>query len=674
MPMELDFTKYPALRAIVESIQEGVAIYSADRKLLYINDAMKAVTGGTQVIGSEMRDIASRHRIFTEDGRELAESDFPIERAFRGEETHDTLFEYVGPNGGHRWLTVSCHCIKHEGALAYVVTTIIDRTRRKNRDDKLRFMIESAKILSLTADFRQRLIEKAKLTVPSLADWCAIDILTDDDEVERIAVIHQDPKRIEFIHELERKYPPDKHAPDSIYNVIKHQRPQHIPKIAEEMIAAAPISEEQRDAIRKLNLSSIIVIPISARGRGLGAMTLAYAESGRTYSEEDYHFFQEFAYHVGVVLDSARLFREVERRDKAKDLFLASLSHELRNPLAPIKSSIELLKFKELLPEVRDELNVIEHQFDHMSRLLNDLLDVSRFTSSKITVSLRPVDLKKLVERALRATDALLRTADITLHVSTPSTSLSVRADETRLEQAIVNLMSNAAKFTPAGGSIWVDVEKSEDDVRIKVRDSGAGIAAEDLPNIFEMYYQSRRASNVNSGLGIGLLLVKEIVALHGGMVEAHSEGIGRGSEFVITIPLSKDSAPEEKSGTSGSNIKDKRILIIDDNVQAADSLARLLRKLGAHTDALYSGNELLSRPDLSEIDAFLIDIGMPHMDGYELVQKLRGMQLSQPMVALTGYGMAEDKRRAHEAGFTAHLTKPIGVQELRDLFADLFS
>lgn len=671
--MELDFAKYPALRAIVESVQEGVAIYSADRKLLYINDAMKAVTGGRQIIGSEMREVASRHRMFTEDGVELEQSEFPIEKAFRGEETHDILFEYVGTDGAHRWLTVSCHCIQEDGTLAYVVTTIIDRTRRKNRDDKLYFMMESAKILSLTADFRQRLIEKAKLAVPLLADWCAIDILTDNDEVERIAVIHQDPKRIEYIQELERKFPPDKNAPDSIYNVIKQQKPQLIPKISEEMIAAAPMPDDQKDSIRKLNLSSIIVIPISARGRGLGAMTLAYAESGRTYSEDDFHFFQEYGYHVGVVLDNARLFREGERRDKAKDLFLASLSHELRNPLAPIKSSIELLKFKDLLPEVRDELNVIEHQFDHMSRLLNDLLDVSRFTSSKITVSLRPVDMKKLVERALRATDALLRTADITLHVSTPSTSLSVRADETRLEQAIVNLMSNAAKFTPAGGSIWVDVEKHGESVCIKVRDNGAGIAAEDLSKIFEMYYQSSRATNVNSGLGIGLLLVKEIVGLHGGSVEARSGGVGQGSEFIITIPLSAEKAPEEKDRAHVSSIRDKRILVIDDNVQAADSLARLLRKLGAHADALYAGDELLARSDLSEIDAFLIDIGMPQMDGYELVRTLRSKQLAQPVVALTGYGMADDKKRAHDAGFTAHLTKPIGVQELRDVFADIF-
>lgn len=674
MPMDLDFGADKTLRNILDSITQGVSIHGANKELLYLNPAMAKITGGLTKMGTPLSEVQSRHRLFTETGVEVDPADFPISKAYRGEDTRGVMFEYVGVNGAHFWLNTTCvRILDTSGNLLCVLTVISDRTRRKNRDDKLRFMVESAKILSLTADFRQRLIEKAKLTVPALADWCAIDILIGDDAIERTAVIHSDPKKIDYIKELEKHFPTDPKAPNSVRNLIKENRAQFIPVITDEMIKQGAKSPEHLEAIRKLNLKSIMTIPIAARGRGLGAMTLAYAESGRMYTEDDFRFFQEFGYHIGVILDNARLFEEVEKRDTAKDLFLASLSHELRNPLAPIKSSLELLKFKDLLPDVREEIEVIEHQFDHMARLLNDLLDVSRFTSAKISISPRPIDLRKLMERALRATDALLRTADITMHFTYPSSAIFVKADETRLEQAITNLMSNAAKFTPAGGSIWVDVERVDANVVIKIRDNGAGIAPEDLPNIFEMYYQSRRAANVNSGLGIGLLLVKQIVGLHGGTITAASEGVGLGSEFTITIPLTDAPKDLPKEAAPKDAIAAKRVAIIDDNAQAADALARLLTKLGAKTEAFYSAHETLAREDLAAFDIFLIDIGMPQIDGYALVKVLRERGLTQPMIALTGYGMADDKQRALSAGFTAHLTKPIGLQDIRDTFASLF-
>lgn len=670
--MSLDFSTGTTLRGILDSLDQGVSVHSADKKLLYLNPAMAAVTGGKGLVGAQLKDLTKNHFIRAEDGSAVPPEDFPIERAYRGEETHDQIFEYVDTAGGRGWLRVSCVRIEADGALQYVMTTITDVTRRKNRDDKLRFMIESAKMLSLTSDFRERLAEKAKLAVPALADWCAMDILADGERTERIAVVHRDPKMIAFIQEFEKRFPSDPNASGSILNVIKNNKPQFIPLITDDMIVRGARSPEHLEEIRNLRLKSVIVVPISARGRGLGAMTLAYAESGRVYTEDDFQFFLEFGYHIGVILDNARLFQEVERRDKAKDLFLASLSHELRNPLAPIKSSLELLKFKDLLPDARGEIEVIEHEFDHMARLLNDLLDVSRFTTAKISISPRPIDLRKLMERALRSTDALLRTADITMHFTYPRAAIHVRADETRLEQALSNLMSNAAKFTPAGGSVWVDVEKGEDSVRIKVRDSGAGIAPEDLPNIFEMYYQSRRAANVNSGLGIGLLLVKQIITLHGGTVEAASEGIGRGSTFTITLPLTETAQDAAVESISADAIRGTCVLVIDDNAQAADALVRLLTKIGGHAEALYSAHETLAREDLASTDIFLIDIGMPHIDGYALVKILRERGLTQPMVALTGYGMADDKRKAVDAGFSAHLTKPIGLQDIRDMFAAL--
>lgn len=661
-----DFEKMPILKGILASLKQGVAIFSADKKLLYINPAMTEVTGRSdKSVGSALEQLSRRHRLRTADGVPLEPEDFPVARAFEGFDTHDEPYIYLDSTDNYVWLSVSCFRINDEaGDLQYVVCTIANISARKSREDKLKFMLESAKILSITEDFYQRLTQKAKLAVPLLADWCAIDLLRGK-ETERVVVVHQDKKMMDYIFDFQKKYPPDPTAPGSVLNVIKNQKAQFIPVITEEMLVAGTKSPEHLEDIRKLQLKSIMVVPITARGKGLGAMTIAYAESGRVYTTDDLQFFQEFCTHIGVLLDNARLYEAIRKRDEGKDLFLASLSHELRNPLAPIKSALELLKMREVTPETREELDIIEHQFDHMSHLLNDLLDVTRFTQAKIPVNPQRTELRHLVERALKATDALVRNADITLHFTYPSTPLDIDVDETRVEQAVINLMSNAIKFTPAGGSIWVDVEKAGECAIIRVRDNGAGISAEDLPNIFDMYYQGGHTrDSANTGLGIGLLLVKKIAELHKGSIEAKSEGEGAGSEFTIKLPIAEPASKTPVPAPGRSDASGKRILIVDDNMQAADSLVKLLNKVGAQAQALYSGEEALAH-GAEEYDVILLDVGMPRMDGYELVRELRKRGIDCPIIALTGYGMAEDKKRALDAGFTSHLTKPIGLKEL---------
>ncbi len=669
-----DFEKMPILKGVLSSLNQGVAVFSAERKLLYINPAMASVTGGKDgSIGGALEQLSQRHKLRTKTGEPIDPRDFPIERAFAGEETHDEPYLYISPAGRTVWLSVSCLRITDAaGNLQFVISTIADISLRKAREDHLQFILESAKILSLTADFRKRLTEKARLTVPLLADWCAIDLLHGK-TTERAVIVHQKQEMLEFLNGYYKKYPPDPAAPRSIYNVIKHLTPQFIPVVTDEMIAASATSPEHLADIKKLNLKSVMIVPIISRGKGLGALTLAYAESGRVYSEDDLQFFKEYCLHLGVVIDNARLYDAIKKRDGAKDTFLASLSHELRNPLAPIKSSLEILKVKDAPPEIREELDVIEHQFDHMARLLNDLLDVTRFTHSKITLSPANVDVRRVVERALKASDALLRNADITLHFSIPSDNTFIHADETRIEQAISNLLSNAIKFTPAGGSIWVDVERLDEAACIRIRDNGAGIDPKDLPNIFNMYYQGASTrDHASTGLGIGLLLVQRIVNLHRGTIEARSDGPGKGSEFVIRLPLAEDNVPHQSpQARTGAAAAGKRILIVDDNIQAADSLAKLLNKVGAHADTLYSGDETLAH-DLAPYDVLLLDVGMPHMDGYQLAVTLRQRGLRTPLIALTGYGMADDKKRALESGFNAHLTKPVGIQELSEAIAAL--
>ncbi|MDB5238518.1 MAG: luxQ 1 [Candidatus Kaiserbacteria bacterium] len=667
--------------AILESLDIGVALFSADRKLLYLNAAMAKVTGGDPSnLGSTLEKLADKHRLRTAEGDDVAPAEFPIEKAFAGEETRNVPYIYIGADGRHLWLSVSCVRILDEsGALKYVFTTIADIYRRKTREDKLHFMIETAKILSITSDFRKRLHEKARLAVPALADWCAIDIVREGDIIERVVTVHRNPEKLAYAEGLLNRFPPDRNATSGVYNIIRTGKSEFFPTLPKELIDAnlsklpAKQQAESREVLEYLQLNSLMTVPIVARGRVLGVMTLAYAESGRVYTEDDLHFFQEFCNHLGLLLDNAHLYEEISRKDRAKDLFLASLSHELRNPLAPIKNSIELLKLKDVPEDIREEMETIEHQFDHMAKLLNDLLDVTRFTQDKIEIAPHAVEMRRLVERALKSTDALLRTADITLHYTYSSSPVQVWADDTRIEQAITNLMSNAAKYTPSGGSIWVDIEREGDSAVIKIRDNGEGIDPLDLPRIFEMYYQGRDRNHA-SGLGIGLLLVQRIVNLHGGTIEAHSEGRGRGSEFIIRLPttniLDLGTSQEPKNTHL---IAGKHVVIVDDNKPAADSLAKLLNKLGGHAQALYSG-EAAVKDDFSSTDLILLDIGMPGLDGYETIAQLRENGISVPIVALTGYGLLEDKQKALDAGFTAHLTKPVGLKELTTIFATVFN
>ena len=534
-------------------------------------------------------------------------------------------------------------------------------------------MLESAKILSMKVDFRTWLLEKANLTVPSLADWCAIDVLNEQGGLERIAVIHRDQKMTDYLFEFEKRFPTTEKNSSDLYTAIRTGEAQFVPVVTDETIRQGARSPEHLQAMQRLGLKSLMIIPITALGNTLGALSLGYAGSGRVYTRDDFEFFKEFCNDLGVILDNGRLSDEISKRDKAKDLFLASLSHELRNPLAPIKSALELLKLSETTTNVREELDNIEYQFDHLAKLLGDLLDVTRFTQAKIEINPHTLELRRLVERSLKASDALLRASDITLHFTYPSTLLPVWADDTRLEQAITNLMNNAAKFTPSGGAIWVNLLKEGDYAVIKIRDNGEGFHPDDLPNIFEIYYQGRDSSN-SSGLGIGLSLVQKIIELHHGTIRARSDGRGKGSEFVVKLPITNILSFAAEPGSHGSTEGvPRRVLIIDDNEEAADSLVKLLNKLGSHAEAVYSGADALAHMDLSSFDIIILDIGMPHMDGYEVIRALKERGVPPPpVVALTGYGLRKDKKKALDAGFSAHLTKPIGIKELNAMFRNV--
>ncbi|HEY4215023.1 MAG TPA: response regulator [Steroidobacteraceae bacterium] len=392
------------------------------------------------------------------------------------------------------------------------------------------------------------------------------------------------------------------------------------------------------------------------------------------------------------VAERVRIERALKEADRHKDEFLAMLAHELRNPLAPIYNAVQLMRRKPMAdPQLIWSRDIIERQLAHLSRLVDDLLDVSRITRGKINLNKERTEIWALVGRAVETTQPLITERDHELTIDVIDDGLAVVGDPTRLTQALGNILSNAAKYTERGGRIVVSARRDGPEVDIRVVDNGEGIPGDLLPDIFNLFTQLDRTSgHAQGGLGIGLALVRKLVEMHGGSVTASSEGAGKGSEFRIRLPLDTQDVPaslspgasrrsaasndhEQSIDVSGDRVK-RRILLADDNNDALESLATLLQ-LGGHDVVTASNGALaLECAERHRPEVMLLDIGMPLVDGYEVARRIRvqpwGQQIT--LVALTGWGQDSDRRRSREAGFDSHLVKPLDMDKLTELLERL--
>src|SRR5262245_2804722 len=358
---------------------------------------------------------------------------------------------------------------------------------------------------------------------------------------------------------------------------------------------------------------------------------------------------------------------------RRKDEFLAMLSHELRNPLSPILNAAHILRLqKDENPLQQQARGVIERQVNQLSRLVNDLLEVSRVITG--TIRLRPerLDVRGVVEQAVESASPLIDQRGHQLLISLPAEPVWLDGDAARLEQVVINLLNNAAKYTHDGGMIWVNLQPEGDQVTLRVRDTGVGIAPELLPHIFDLFTQADRSlDRSQGGLGIGLSLTQRLVELHHGEIEAHSAGLGQGSEFIVRLPVLRTSEMETdmtSTGTSKQAAQGWRILVVDDNVDAANMIAMMLRLFGHHAETVYSAKSALEMAVEYRPDFVVLDIGLPGMDGYEVARRLRQIPelKDTPLIAATGYGQDADRQRSEEAGFDYHLVKPIDPEKLQ--------
>ncbi len=372
-----------------------------------------------------------------------------------------------------------------------------------------------------------------------------------------------------------------------------------------------------------------------------------------------------------------RRAEELQEEHRHKDEFLAMLAHELRNPLAPIRNGLNLLSLSMPADPQCMEINALmARQMDHMIRLVDDLLDVSRICSGKITLQMNEVDMRAVVSQAVEAVRPLAEERKHHVAVDLGPQPLIVRGDSTRLVQVILNLVNNAAKYTDPGGSVRVQVTHDAHTVQVAVTDNGVGISCELLPRVFDLFTQAERTlDRSQGGLGLGLNLVNRLTKMHGGTVEAFSEGPGHGSTFVLTLPLMEShhhslARTTDHAESVDAQRRTKRILVIDDNRDAANSLAMLLRVMGHQVLTAYNSTDGLAFAEHDPPEIAIVDVGLPEIDGYEVARRLRACPSTRDamLVAHTGYGSEEDRRACRRAGFDAHLVKPAGIDSLLGL------
>lgn len=444
------------------------------------------------------------------------------------------------------------------------------------------------------------------------------------------------------------------------------------------------ISGEDRAMYLEMEIRAVQTTPLIARdGHMLGAISTHWKtpRDPQMLSERDWRMLDVLAQHAADLLERVKTEQALRDADRRKDEFLATLAHELRNPLAPIRNGLHILRLAGTDAAAQEQLvEMMDRQVSHMVRLVDDLLEVSRITRGKIELRKETVELAAVIRSAIENASPAIEAAAHQLAISLPPTPVLLYVDPVRLTQVVANLLSNAAKYTEEGGQIWLTARQEEGQAVIAVRDTGTGIPAEMLPRVFDLFTQiDRTLGRAQGGLGIGLALVKSLIEMHGGSVAAHSDGPGRGSEFSVRLPilakkelpLSDGKPPLELLQRASAG---QRVLVVDDNRDAANTLAMLLRTLGLETRTAYDGPSALEAVRAYRPSAVFLDIGMPGMDGYAVAAQIRSEPQFQQvlLIALTGWEQEDDKQRSQQAGFDHHLVKPPAAKALQALLATL--
>jgi PAS domain S-box-containing protein len=662
------------LEATLDSIADAVIATDDELAVTWMNPVAERLTGWTleQAGGKPLDEVLV---IRTQATRAMVEC--PVVRSLRegGSVTNalpaDAIL--VRPDGTETPIDDSVSLIEEQGALAGTVMVFRDDTARRREMDRLAFLADASVELNASLDLETTLCTVANLAVPAFADFCQVVMMVDG-APRPLVCAHVDPEKAKTV--LANFEPCTLKQKLGAAHVIETGEPEMVSKISPGMIDQAIPDEGRREWLRRLGLKSYIGVPLKRGRETIGAIVWVMAESGRHHDKMDLSVAVALGERASIAVENARLFEDLRlarteavAANRSKDEFLAVLGHELRNPLAPIVLSLELMKRR---GDDSPERVVIERHVKHLRRLVDDLLDVSRITSSKATLTKEPLDVAEIVASAIDLVRPLLeqRHHDVMVTVD-PGTR--VEGDAVRLAQVVSNLLNNAAKYSEPGTPIGIEAHVEGAEVVLTVRDAGIGIDPSVLPRIFDPFVQQPQAlDRAQGGLGLGLAIVRGLVHLHGGTVSAHSDGQGRGSEFVVRLGafdrdgLSKAiDAPPNLAAPPPQGV---RVLVVDDNADALELLVASLWLLGYEAFAAEDGAEALALASRVRPTLALLDIGLPEMDGYELARRLRKLDGLEDirLAAVSGYALDSDRARSAAAGFDEHLVKPVTIESIQ--------
>jgi PAS domain S-box-containing protein len=587
-----------------------------------------------------------------------------------------------------------------DGTVSGIFAHGIDISEMKRAKDYQTFLANATSIIASSLDYQVTLSSVANMSVPNLADWCAVDVLEENGSIRRLAVAHIDPEKVQWAHEIQQRYPADPQSSVGLPHVLRTGKSELYAEIPDALLVAAAKDDAHLQLMRDIGFTSAMIVPLVAHGRVLGALSFIMAESGRHYGAEDLALAEDLASRAALAISNAKLYQDSQESSRLKDEFLATMSHELRTPLNAILGWANLLSRGSLDEEsAASALETIERNARSQVRLIEDLMDVSSIITGKLRLDVRPVALASVIEAATDAVRPAAQAKEIRLQVLLDPQAGPVSGDPERLQQVMWNLLSNALKFTPKGGRVQVRLERVNSHVEITVTDTGQGISAEFLPHVFDRFRQADSTQTRNvGGLGLGLAIVRQLVELHGGTVQVVSGGEGHGATFTVSLPITAVHPTENtrSTDTEGSVNNERvhpraggrvaldcppeldglKVLVVDDEMDARELVVAVLQECNATVTAVTSATEALEALANMQPDILISDIGMPGEDGYSLIKKVRALPPHSggriPAVALTAYARAEDRIKALASGFQMHAPKPVEPAELAAIVASL--
>jgi PAS domain S-box-containing protein len=655
------------LRAVYDSAPVALAFVDRELRYVSVNAALAKMNGRApeEHFGKTLREVVptlapkveNRYRSVIETGQPLLE-------------VEDRSIIVANPTERRFWLSSYYPVTDDAGRVLGVNIVARDITRRKESEEDALFLLDLNECIHFAAD-------------PEELPWAIAVALGEHLGADRAAFVEiNQPDDCFTVHRDYRRNAPSLVGTYRL-SAFGSEIGQQV-KAGHNIIIENAFEDRRTTdhaaSYRNFGVSALIAAPLLSDGACVSALVMA-SEAPRSWTEREIKLVNTVAERTWLAVEKLRLDTALREADRRKDEFLATLAHELRNPLSLIHNVVELLQRPGVTDgEIRRGRAIIQKQAEYLTRLTDDLFDISRITRDKIELHYEDLNLPEVLHAAIESSQPLIDNQAHRLTVEFGGRPVYVRGDRVRLTQIFMNLLNNAAKYTPRKGHIQMHLESKDDRAVITVRDNGAGIPAQSLPHLFDMFYQvDRTYAHAEGGLGLGLTLVRRLVEMHGGLVEVKSEGINCGSEFTVRLPALQhvEQPPEPKVSAPIRRPKTKlgrRILIADDFPQSAETLAKLLQESGNEVEIAEDGIKALETAARFCPDIALLDIAMPRLNGYDTARRIREEPWGKQMIliAFTGWGQGRDRRRSQEAGFDFHLTKPIRYEALLEIMQNL--